>query len=314
MNFKMLVNLKKTITSPDTLYLFTTRECNLNCPYCSTTSNERKTGPLLNLPEKKALLNQSRRMGIRKLVICGAGEPLLDRDIFSLIRHSNSLRIQTTVITNGTLITRDVARRLLKNRVRIRFKLESLNKERSDMMCGREDSYEWVPYTYNSGSGFRDVEIPSGLGFILEYYSSPLRRRMIKLESVITRINMGDIAGIAAFCRDNGIGYSPKELRVAGRAAENYPSLVLNRQELLQVFGELRRIMGGYFAKFLTQDCCDMRYNPFVAEDGECITCLSVYKSSGNIRNSSLGSLFRKSLTFKRTMDCNIKHFKKIIG
>lgn len=301
------------MTSPDTLYLFTTKECNLNCPCCSTTSNERNTERLLSLSEKKGLLNQSRKMGIKKLVICGAGEPFLDRDIFPLIRHSNSLHIRPIVITNGTLITEDVARWLFKNRVRIRFKLESLDKKRSDMMCGKEDSHEWIPYTYKSGGGFSDIEIPSGLRHILEYYSSSLRRRMVMLESVITRINKRDIAGIAAFCRDNGIGYSPKELRVAGKALENYSSLILTRQELMEVFEELRKVMGSIFAKFLTQDCCDMRYNPFVAEDGECITCLSVYKSSGNIRNSSLNTLFRKSLSFKRTMDCNIKHFKKII-
>jgi len=293
------------------LFLFTTNRCNLNCVYCSTNSNNRVTGRLLSLKEQKKLIHDAKRIGIYSIIFCGAGEPMIEKNIFPLIEFSKKKRINPTLITNGTLITKENVKKLYKNNVSVQIKLESFNKKKTDKICGRKNSYEWVGHTYRTRTGYTTIKVPLGLKYLLNQYSSIRKRRMISINTVISKINYHNINNIAEFCKDNRINFNPIEIRVAGRAKKNLDVIALSKKEQDNVYEKMARFMGARFVRRFKGYNCEWRKNLCISEDGECVVCQSVNKSSGNIRNESLKILFEKSMKFKNTMDCNIHHYKR---
>jgi radical SAM protein with 4Fe4S-binding SPASM domain len=89
----------------------TTRTCNLKCVHCYTDSdNTRYTGELTT-DEGLALIDDLASFGIPSLLFSG-GEPLMRKDLFTLIERASNKGIRPVISTNGTLIDRDTAQRI----------------------------------------------------------------------------------------------------------------------------------------------------------------------------------------------------------
>jgi len=90
--------------------LFLTARCNLNCIMCDIPrmSNKEDETPLLTI---KRMIDDASEVGFNELSITG-GEPLLRKDIFEIIRYASKKNIKTSLCTNGTLITNDIAKKL----------------------------------------------------------------------------------------------------------------------------------------------------------------------------------------------------------
>ncbi len=89
----------------------TSRTCNLKCVHCYTDSEAKKYEGELTTEEGKTLIDDLAGFQIPALLFSG-GEPLMRQDLFELVGHAVSLGIRPTLSTNGTLITREVARQI----------------------------------------------------------------------------------------------------------------------------------------------------------------------------------------------------------
>lgn len=89
----------------------TTRRCNLHCLHCYADSANRHYPRELTTDEARAMLDDLADFGVPVLLLSG-GEPLLRQDLFELVAHAHRRGMRTTLSTNGTLITRDVAQRI----------------------------------------------------------------------------------------------------------------------------------------------------------------------------------------------------------
>ncbi len=87
----------------------TTRTCNLKCVHCYTDSDNQKYAGELSTDEGLALIDDLAGFRIPSLLFSG-GEPLMRKDIFSLIERAASKNIRPVLSTNGTLIDRGAAR------------------------------------------------------------------------------------------------------------------------------------------------------------------------------------------------------------
>lgn len=87
------------------------RRCNLHCRHCYSDSANRAYRGELTTAEGLALIDDLADFGVPVLLLSG-GEPLLRPDLFDLVAHARARGLRTTLSTNGTLITPDVARRL----------------------------------------------------------------------------------------------------------------------------------------------------------------------------------------------------------
>ena len=124
-------NFKRKI---DYLRISVTDRCDLRCTYCmaeDVTFLPRQE--VLSIEEIIKLTNIFNELGVKKFRLTG-GEPLVRKNIISIIEHLNNLKnqgkiLEHTLTTNGTNLSR-YASILKKNGVeRINVSLDSLNTE-----------------------------------------------------------------------------------------------------------------------------------------------------------------------------------------
>ncbi|MFQ6019256.1 MAG: radical SAM protein [Dehalococcoidia bacterium] len=87
------------------------RRCNLHCAHCYTDSHDKEYEGELTHEEALGVIDDLAGFGIPVILFSG-GEPLLRPDLFELIRYARERGIRGVLSTNGTLITRKVARQL----------------------------------------------------------------------------------------------------------------------------------------------------------------------------------------------------------
>jgi MoaA/NifB/PqqE/SkfB family radical SAM enzyme len=127
---------------PTLATLVVTDNCNGKCQACMQWKN-RSTDEL-DLEEIAGALSQLRHLGIRGISISG-GEPLLRDDLPEIVRLCSELRFdEVQVLTNGLLLTRDLAEDLVHSGVRtIGISLDGL-RSTNDALRGIEGSFDKV--------------------------------------------------------------------------------------------------------------------------------------------------------------------------
>ncbi|MBC2581833.1 putative heme d1 biosynthesis radical SAM protein NirJ1 [Clostridium sp. DJ247] len=90
-----------------------TRTCNLKCMHCYADSDSKTYQEELSTEEAKDFIKDLGEFRIPVILFSG-GEPLMRKDIFSLIEHSNTYNIRSTISTNGTLLDKEVCETLNK--------------------------------------------------------------------------------------------------------------------------------------------------------------------------------------------------------
>ncbi len=88
----------------DEIDLYVTMRCNLSCGFCSVCAGSKI--PDLPLARIQAVIDEAADMGLKELHLTG-GEPALRTDLEMIIAHATARGVQTRVITNGTLMTRE---------------------------------------------------------------------------------------------------------------------------------------------------------------------------------------------------------------
>ena len=102
-----LVGLAATATplaSPVEAYFEVANRCNSKCATCPLTFSPQEDARQLSLDEFKALVAQL--PDLRRAVLQGVGEPLLNRDLPAMICHLAELGVYTVFNTNAALLTR----------------------------------------------------------------------------------------------------------------------------------------------------------------------------------------------------------------
>ena len=91
-----------------------TWRCNLACAMCDFWRQDRSTPLTTELVRRT--LDELAELGCKKVHFSG-GEPTLRPDLPDLIAHARKSKLRVTLTTNGTLITRELAERLVKARL-----------------------------------------------------------------------------------------------------------------------------------------------------------------------------------------------------
>lgn len=113
------------LVSPDAVQIPLTNLCNLRCRMCSIASDEAKE---LSKEAILDIINQASAMGIKEAVLTG-GEPFLRKDTLDLLNHCRLKSIRWVVTTNGTVISPDLAEKLVSlGNGHLHFSLEGLEK------------------------------------------------------------------------------------------------------------------------------------------------------------------------------------------
>jgi radical SAM protein with 4Fe4S-binding SPASM domain len=106
-NFKnKRIMMTTNLSKPVHIHWDVTGSCNLNCKHCRASSVGNNDE--LSTDEAKALIDQIADINPEWMSFDG-GEPLLRSDLFQLIAYARHKGLFTYLLTNGTLITDDIA-------------------------------------------------------------------------------------------------------------------------------------------------------------------------------------------------------------
>lgn len=85
-----------------------TQQCNLQCVHCSSSGGgERAPGELSTADALHLVDELAASLHVYRLVISG-GEPLLRKDVFTIMRKATAVGLKLSLFTNGTLLTDSV--------------------------------------------------------------------------------------------------------------------------------------------------------------------------------------------------------------
>ncbi|HWR35342.1 MAG TPA: radical SAM protein [Clostridia bacterium] len=164
---------------PRLIFWEVTKGCNLRCIHCRATATELASPS--DLPTSKALdiITEISEFGNPILVLSG-GEPLYRPDIFQLARYGTDRGLRVALATNGTLVTKEIARKVVDAGVqRVSISLDGSNAETHDAFRGIPGAFEAAIY------GFRNLK---ELGMSVQINMTIARHNASQLPAVLDMV------------------------------------------------------------------------------------------------------------------------------
>ena len=297
------------------------RQCSLSCPTCFRRCNavDDSGDADLTFEELLAVIDEGRRLGLREVKICGAGEPLENPDLLRLARHLTNLNIGLAIFSKGHVLGDDaVARRLfghegvtngrilaqklfeLKTSILVSF--QSFRHEMQDRLVGNISGY-----TIRRN---RAIEILAEVGF-----NRCMPTRMALCSNPITKDNYPEIFDIYTYCRERNILPITAVLMTSGKQLRNnlLKEIDISDDEKLDLFVRLYRynIEHGIqsFAEILADGispmpgihpCNQIAAGLYVTCNGTVTSCPGDCSPIGNVRQKSLTTIWSASANYQR--------------
>src|SRR5246127_4712945 len=153
-----------------------TKGCNLRCIHCRATATELSSPTDLPTPTALNIIDQIVAAANPILVLSG-GEPLYRSDIFQLARYASDRGLRVALATNGTLVTRDVARMIVDSGVR----RVSISLDGADATT--HDSFRGIPGAFEAAvRGLRNLK---ALGMSVQINTTIARHNAHQLPDVL---------------------------------------------------------------------------------------------------------------------------------
>lgn len=160
-----------------------TRTCNLKCVHCYSQSENKKYKDELSTEEAKVFINNLAEFEIPVILFSG-GEPMMRPDLMDLIEHATKKGLRAVLSTNGTLITKETAKKLREfNLSYVGVSLDGL-KEVNNKFRGSEKAFDMAL------EGIRNC-MSEGI--------------KVGLRFTINKRNASEISGIFSLMRKEGI-------------------------------------------------------------------------------------------------------------
>ena len=208
--------------------------CNFRCPFCFAAWHEEEEGAPVELQDEfrgtqwDDYLNAMRAKGNKRLTISG-GEPTMHPEILQLIRKARRTGYEAVELqTNGSLLTRENARRLAK--AGLTHALISLHSHKPKI-------FDRITVT----KGLFDTVV-KGIKYFLELGI------IVDVSHVVLSLNVDDLVDYVRFLADEVPGIHEVHLlsmHPEARAKKNmhlWPPLPIVRQRLPEMLGEARRL------------------------------------------------------------------------
>lgn len=273
-------------------------ECNFDCPYCFTR-DIRKNGNAvesLTLSDYKSAFKEAKDLNARSVLWLGNGEPLLYDAFWELIDASNDLGLSMIFFTNGSLITAEIAKRLVQKDVSIFIKLNSFDACVQDEMVGipgansvmKEGLLNLMNAGFNSTS-------PSRLG----------------IQSVIDKQNYTEILSIYKWARlNNVVPFIEMILPLKGVDSSYFVKYDISLVDTKSLFYQLLAIDETEFSftwvptpPYVGEQCNRFYYSLCIDSSGIVRPCGGSGLTLGNLNRESLSSILLTPLVNKiRTM------------
>ena len=158
--------------------------CNLRCKHCYASASPKPRPNELTTEEALEVVKKLADAGVTIIAFSG-GEPLMRKDIFEVLRAARDYGVYTALATNGTLITRDVAKRLRElGLFYVEISVDGADPETHDAFRGVPGAFE---------AAIRGVKncVAEGL--------------WTQVAMTITRLNVAELPAMIRLCKGLGV-------------------------------------------------------------------------------------------------------------
>ncbi|MTV47481.1 putative heme d1 biosynthesis radical SAM protein NirJ2 [Heliobacillus mobilis] len=275
----------------------TTNQCNMFCDHCYRDAGA-KAEQELSTVEGKQLLDEIAKAGF-KIMIFSGGEPLMRPDIVELVAYATSKGLRSVFGTNGTLITREMARDLKKaGAMGMGISLDSMDKK-------KHDEFRRYPGAWDEAVRGMENCRAEGLGF--------------QIHTTVMEWNRHEVSTITDFAVEIGaVGHHTFFLVPTGRAvdieeeslkAEQYEQIlteIMEKQKEVKI--ELKPTCAPQFMRIAKEMGMDMKYaRGCLAGTHYCIIspmgivqpCAYLNISAGNVRETPFSEIWKEAPIFK---------------
>lgn len=166
--------------------------CNHRCTFCALDYMEYKPR-FLNAATLKERLSEMGRLGVKSVMYGGEGEPLLHREIGDIIVHTKNSGIDVAITTNGVLLARPLAEKILGSVSWIKVSLNA----------GTPDTYAKVHRT--KADDFHRVF--RNLADAVEVKRNISSKCTIGAQSVLLPENADEMETLAEKAKETGLSY-----------------------------------------------------------------------------------------------------------
>src|SRR6202521_3134013 len=166
----------KTQNKPRLIFWELTKGCNLRCIHCRASATELSAPSDLSTAAAKAIIDEIAAVSNPILVLSG-GEPLFRSDIFQLARYGTDRGLRVALATNGTLVTKQVAKKIVDSGV----KRVAISLDGSDALT--HDTFRGIPGAFDAAiTGFRNLK---DLGMSVQINTTIARHNAHQLPQVL---------------------------------------------------------------------------------------------------------------------------------
>ncbi|HHU87130.1 MAG: putative heme d1 biosynthesis radical SAM protein NirJ2 [Pelotomaculaceae bacterium] len=296
----------------------TTNACNMMCKHCYRDAGV-KAEQELSTEEGLKLIDQIAEVGF-KIMIFSGGEPLMRKDIYTLVNHAREKGLRPVFGTNGTLLTAEVAKRLKDaGAAAMGISLDSIDHMIHDMFRGVYGSWQKA---VDGMRACREIGLP------------------FQIHTTVMDWNMAEVEDLTDFAVEEGaIAHHIFFLVPTGRAvnieketlrAEQYEELlrrIMKKQSEVKI--ELKPTCAPQFMRIASEMGLETRFNKgclaglsycIISPLGIVQPCAYLNIPAGNVREKPFGEIWREAEIFKvlRTEEykgaCGSCRYKKICG
>jgi radical SAM protein with 4Fe4S-binding SPASM domain len=162
--------------SPRLIFWEVTKGCNLRCIHCRASATELSSPSDLTTDTALGIIDQIAAAANPILVLSG-GEPLYRSDILQLARYGTDRGLRVALATNGTLVTREVARMIVDSGVR----RVSISLDGADSLT--HDTFRGIPGAFAAAvQGLRNLKT---LGMSVQINMTIARHNARQLSQVL---------------------------------------------------------------------------------------------------------------------------------
>jgi len=176
---------------PNDIMIEPTNMCNLKCSLCSAPQKYITRKRLAMTFEDFKMIIDDVKNYTHSIYLTNAGEPLLNKDIFKMIKYANKNNLSTSLSTNATVLHEAAIRHLLDS---------GLDHIIISFDGGTKYSYE----KFRVGANFEDV-VEDIKNLCNEKQRLRKSKPYIELQCIVTRYNENEVEEILKLAKEMGV-------------------------------------------------------------------------------------------------------------
>lgn len=255
-----------------------TTRCNFTCVFCS-----KKDYPVTDLDYGllRNALSESLPLGLRKVELTG-GEALLYPHFWDVVGYLRENDVMVQLVTNGSLIDREIAGKLADARINVAISLTTLDAGEFTALSGGQGELRIV---------FEALDHLRAAGYHADRYP------MFAIHSLGSRSNFTALPDLRSFAGQNGCGFVlNRAIPVGGLQADNVPFSADLKQFLDQESPDRPAAL-----PFSGDTPCNrLKAGCYIGSDAKIRPCSSIDIEVGDLRQASITNIWRESEILER--------------